>query len=54
MMEKKTALENSVEQVLEELKKAGYCQSTIRIFQRAYGRLFRTAAAMQIDTFSDI
>ncbi|MHB1420501.1 MAG: tyrosine-type recombinase/integrase [Bacillota bacterium] len=53
-MEKKTALENSVEKVLEELRKAGYCQSTIRIFKRAYARLLRTAAAMQIDTFSDI
>ena len=53
-MEKKTALEKSVEKVLEELRKAGYCQSTIRIFKRAYGRLLRTAAAMHIDTFSDV
>ena len=53
-MEKKTALEKNVEKVLEELRKAGYCQSTIRIFKRAYGRLLRTAAAMQIDTFSDV
>jgi len=52
-MEKKTALEMSVEKVLEELRKAGYYQSTIRIFQRVYGRLLKSAAAMQIDTFSD-
>lgn len=53
-MNKKTALENSVEQVLEELRKEGYCQSTIRIFQRAYARLLRSAAIMQIDTFNDV
>ncbi len=52
-MEKKTALEDSVEKVLEELRKAGYCQSTIRIFRRAYDRLLRTAVVMQIDVFSD-
>ncbi len=52
-MEKKTALEKSVEKVLEELIKAGYCQSTIRIFQRAYARLLRSAAMLQIDTFND-
>ena len=53
-MEKKTDLENSVEKVIEELRKAGYCQSTIRVFQRVYGRLLRSAAVMQIDTFSDV
>jgi site-specific recombinase XerD len=53
-MDKKTALENSVEKVLEELRKTRYCQSTIRIFQRAYGRLLRSAAIMQIDTFNEV
>jgi len=52
-MEKKTALENSVEKVLEELGKAGYCQSTILLFKRAYGRLLKSAAIMQTDTFND-
>ncbi|MFZ5944770.1 MAG: hypothetical protein ACOYVD_11705 [Bacillota bacterium] len=40
-MEKKTALEKSVEKVLEELRKAGYFQSTIRIFKRAYGQIVK-------------
>lgn len=52
-MEKKTALESSVEKVLEELRKANYCQSTILVYQRAYGRLLRSASIMQTDTFSD-
>jgi len=52
-MRKKTALESSVEKVLEELRKAGYCESTILFYQRAYGRLLRSAAIMQTDTFSD-
>jgi site-specific recombinase XerD len=52
-MEKKTALESSVEKVLEELRKAGYCQSTILFFKRAYDRLLRAAAIMQTDTFND-
>jgi len=53
-MKKKTDLENSVENVIEELRKAGYCQSTIRVFQRVYGRLLRSAAVMQMDTFNDV
>jgi site-specific recombinase XerD len=52
-MKKKTALKSSVEKVLEELRKAGYCQSTILYYQRAYGRLLRSAAVMQTDTFSE-
>lgn len=52
-MEKKTALEISVQKVLEELEKAGYCQSTILFFKRAYGRLLRSATIMQTDTFND-
>ena len=52
-MEKKTALESSVEKVLEALRKAGYCESTILIYQRAYCRLLRSAAIMQTDTFND-
>jgi hypothetical protein len=52
-MEKKTTLENSVENVLEELRKAGYCQSTILLFKRVYGRLLKSASIMQVDTFND-
>lgn len=52
-MEKKTALESSIEKVLEELRKVGYCQSTILLFKRAYGRLLKSAAILQIDTFND-
>jgi site-specific recombinase XerD len=52
-MEKKTALESCVEKVLEELRKAGYCQSTILYYKRAYGRLLKAAANMQTDTFND-
>ena len=52
-MEKKTALESSIEKVLEELRKAGYCQSSILLFKRAYGRLLKSAAIMQIDSFND-
>ena len=52
-MEKKTALESSIEKVFKELGKEGYCQSTIHYYQRAYGRLLRSAAIMQADTFSD-
>ena len=52
-MEKKTALESSVEKVLEALRKAGYCESTILKYQRAYDRLLRSAAIMQTDTFND-
>ncbi len=52
-MEKKTPLENSVEKVLEELRKAGYCQSSILIINRAYNRLLKSAAIMQTDTFND-
>lgn len=51
-MEKKTALECSVEKVIEELRKSGYCQSTIHFYQRAYGRLLRSATIMQTDTLS--
>ncbi|HAR39791.1 MAG TPA: hypothetical protein DCR68_00180 [Coprothermobacter sp.] len=52
-MEKKTVLESNVEEVLEALRTAGYCQSTILLYQRAYGRLLRSAAIMQTDTFND-
>ena len=52
-MEKKITLENSVEKVLEELRRAGYSQSTILFFKRAYGRLLKTASIMKTDTFSD-
>ncbi|MDR3583861.1 MAG: tyrosine-type recombinase/integrase [Desulfosporosinus sp.] len=52
-MEKKTPLENSVEKVLEELRKAGYCQSSILIINRAYNRLLKSAAIMQTDTFNE-
>ncbi|MEX1031114.1 MAG: hypothetical protein WDZ91_13880 [Paenibacillaceae bacterium] len=51
-MEKKTALENSIADVLEELRKAGYFESTIRIYKKVYRRLLRSAAFMQTDTLS--
>jgi site-specific recombinase XerD len=53
IMKKKTALEISVEQVLGELGKAGYCQSTIRNFKKVYERLLKLATIMQTDTLSD-
>ena len=52
-MEKKTALESNIEKVLEELRKAGYCQSTILLYQRVFCRLLKSATIMQTDTFSD-
>ena len=52
-MEKKTDLESSVEKVLEELRKAGYCQSTIFLYKRVYRRLLKSASIMQTDTFND-
>lgn len=52
-MEMKTALGSSVQEVLEQLKVANYCQSTILMYQRVYNRLLQKAAAMQIDTFCD-
>lgn len=51
-MEKKTALESSVENVLEKLRKAGYCPSTIKYYSRGYDRLLRSAIILQIDTLS--
>lgn len=50
-MEIKTALEISVLKVLEELKTANYCDSTILVYQRAYNRLLKKAADMHIDIF---
>ncbi len=52
-METKTALEISVLEVLEELRTANYCQSTIFLYRRVYNRLLKKAADMQIDTFCD-
>jgi hypothetical protein len=52
-MEMKTTLEGSVEKILEELGKAGYCPSTIQLFKRIYDRLLKSAAIMRVDTLSD-
>lgn len=51
-MEKKTTLEKSIEDVLEELRKAHYYPSTIRIYKRIYDRLLRSAVIMQTGTLS--
>jgi site-specific recombinase XerD len=51
-MEGKTALEDDVAQVLEELKRTGYCPSTIHNFEKVYGRLFKLAAIMQTETLN--
>ena len=53
-MEMKTALEISVLDVLEKLKTANYCQSTIFMYRRTYNRLIKKAADMQIDTFCEV
>jgi len=52
IMEKKTALENSIADVLEKLRKAGYFESTIRNYEKVYRRLLRSAAFMQTGTLS--
>lgn len=51
-MEKKTTLEISVENVLEELAKIGYCQSTIHLLRRVYNRLLKSATTMQTETLT--
>lgn len=51
-MKTKTALESSVETVLEELKKTGYCSSTIHFFKKGYDRLLMSAAIMRTETLS--
>lgn len=51
-MEKKTTLEGNIIHVLEELKRTGYCPSTIHNFEKVYGRLLKLAANMQTDTLS--
>jgi site-specific recombinase XerD len=51
-MKTKTALESSVENVLEELKKTGYCSSTIHFFKKGYDRLLKSADTMQTETLS--
>lgn len=48
-MKKKTALEVSVENVLEELNNTGYCQSTIHYFEKGYDRLLKLAASKQTE-----
>lgn len=52
-MEKKTTLESNVEKVLEALRTAGYCESTIFNYQRVYVRLLRSATIMKTDAFND-
>jgi integrase len=51
-MEKKITLDSSVEKILKELGKAGYCQSTIHSFKKVYDRLLKAAANMGTDTLS--
>lgn len=51
-MVKKTTLKSSVEKVLEELGKAGYCPSTIHGFKKVYERLLKSAAIMGTETLS--
>ncbi|MFC4766088.1 hypothetical protein [Effusibacillus consociatus] len=51
-MKKKTALEISVENVLEELIDTGYCQSTIRYYKKGYDRLLKSASTMQTDALT--
>ena len=52
-MEKETTLESNVEKVLEALRTAGYCESTILNYQRVYVRLLRSATIMQTDAFNN-
>ena len=52
IMKKEIALENSVENVLEELTNTGYCQSTIHHFKKVYDRLLKYATTMQVDTLT--
>lgn len=51
-MGKKTALEGNVAHVLEELKRTGYCPSTVHNFEKVYERMFKLAAIMQTETLS--
>jgi hypothetical protein len=51
-MKKKTILEISVEDVLKELAKIGYCQSTIHLFKRVYNRLLKSATTLQTETLT--
>lgn len=52
-MTKKTTLESSIEDVLEELYRIGYCQSTIRNFKKVYDRLLELADSIQTGILSD-
>jgi len=51
-MKMKTALESSIANVLEELSKTGYHQSTIHFFKKGYDRLLKSASIMQTDTLT--
>ncbi len=51
-MERKTTLEDNVIHVLDELKRTGYCSSTIHNFKKVYERLFKLAAIMQTETLN--
>lgn len=51
-MKKKTTLEISVDNVLDELSKTGYCQSTIHSFKKVYDRLLRAASTMKENTLT--
>ena len=52
MMGNQTTLEGEVAHVLEELKRTGYCLSTIHIFEKVYRRLFKLAAILRTETLS--
>ncbi|WP_410514434.1 hypothetical protein PaeBR_08595 [Paenibacillus sp. BR2-3] len=49
-MKEKTTLESMVEDVLKELTRSGYCQSTIRNYKKVYARLLKSAAILRTDT----
>lgn len=51
-MVKKSALEKNIENVLEELSKTGYCQSTIHYYKKGYDRLLMSASAMHTDNLT--
>jgi hypothetical protein len=51
-LEKKSALETNVQNVIEELEKSGYYPSTIRNYKKVYDRLLRTAEIMMADTLT--
>lgn len=47
-----TDLKQSIDGVLAELGRIGYCRSTIRNYEKVYERLLKSAAKMRTDTLS--